>query len=75
MGEIIYVDFKKRRTPEPSVLPNSVMAYLRQCRDILVDEDYRELITAIIDPEIYAQCDDDIQKLVDGYFAQIINTK
>jgi len=75
MGEIIYVDFKKRSTPEPQVLPYSVMSYLKQCRDVLVEEDYHELMSAIVDPGIYAKCDEDIRKLADGYFAQLINTK
>lgn len=75
MAEIIYVDFKKRRTPEPQMSPNSVMSYLRQCKNVLVDEDYNELLAAIIDPAIYSQCDPDIRKLADGYYVQIINTK
>ena len=74
MGEIIHVDFRNRRILESKLPPHSVMSYLQQCREVLVDEDYRELVAAIVDPAIYATSDSDIQKLVDGYFAQAINT-
>ena len=72
MGEVIYVDFKKSKNLEPKIPANSIMNYLLQCRSVLIEEDYRDLLAAIIDPAVYAVSDNDIQLLADGYFEQTI---
>lgn len=67
MGEVIIVDFAARRK---STATGERARFLELCEQELDSYDYEDLLEAINDPEFYRTVDEDIQDLVDGYWAQ-----
>lgn len=64
MENVIYVDFSAKANETRQE------RYLRICAETLADNDFEDLIDAINDPSFYQKLDDDMQDIVDGYFAQ-----
>lgn len=66
MGVVIHVDFGTRRQGKVGTAEQ----YLQICQANLDEDDYLDLLDAIRDPAYYYGCDEVIQDLVDGYYAQ-----
>lgn len=70
---VVYVDFTSGWRQEAAEIVAGLgeyKTYLEICAATLSEEDYYDLLDAIQDPEFYRTCDEEIQELVDGYFAQ-----
>lgn len=70
---VVYVDFTTGRRKEAIEIAAEFgehKTYLEICAATLSEKDYYDLLYAIQNPEFYRTCDEEIQELVDGYFAQ-----
>lgn len=71
-NNVIRVDFTKKLHLEPTVKVDSLswqnQTYLEICASTLAEDDYWDLLEAIVDPDFYQAVDEDLQDLVDGYF-------
>ena len=61
-NNIVYVNFKSK-----AVLDTD-SCFLEICRSELSEEDFYDLLEAIVNPSIYSDSDEDIQDLVDFYY-------
>lgn len=79
IDNIIYVNFARTQTTIEKLLesyidaPNDAITdpFLKQCKSVLTDDDFADLIDAIIDTGFYSVCDEDIQILVDEYYQRL----
>ena len=62
LDNIIYVNCAASMTVDQSDL------FLVICREELCEDDYEELLEAIVDQDVYEICDQDIKELVDAYW-------
>lgn len=72
MGNII--DLQSRR--EMHVLNNNLVMlpqtgeeFLQVCKDTLTEEDYREILCAIMDGDYYVDLCNPLKKVVDSYYS------
>ena len=61
-NNIVYVNFKSKFVLDKN------SSFLQTCETELCEEDFEELLEAIVNPMCYFECDDDIQSLVDIYY-------
>jgi hypothetical protein len=61
LDNVIYVNFAARQQIDESDL------FLIICREELCEDDYDELLEAIVDYNRYLECEHDIKELVDIY--------
>lgn len=73
MGNVI--DFHSRRelhllNDEHLVaLPQTGEEYLQICKDTLPEQDYKNILCAIMDGEYYVELQDQMKKVVDSYYS------
>jgi hypothetical protein len=70
MTNVVYVDFHHRcKTAQPYPVPDYFMERFKLIlRDMeLVEDDIEEVVAAIKNPQLYAQLDLDLQRIVDVY--------
>lgn len=48
--------------------PQTAAEYLAVCKDMLADDDYREVLCGIMDAEIYKAIDKENRQIVNHYF-------
>ena len=61
-SNIIYVNF------ESNFVLDRNSNFLSLCKTELCEDDFEDLLEAIVNPQCYNECDDDIQALVDIYY-------
>lgn len=49
--------------------PKSKLEYLMLCKKVLEPDDYRDLLCAIMDAEIYNESEDEIKRITEKYFS------
>ena len=63
MSNVIYVDFQQQRPVAEAEV------YLNLCAAELDEDDFQDFCDAVNDPALYQQLDEDMQDLVDGFWA------
>ena len=48
---------------------NTPESYLKECKEILIEEDYHDVLIAIMDKEYYEKIEEELQDIVDNYFS------
>ena len=70
-NNVIYADFTtgwRKATIELMEQCNLKNDYLQMCAAVLDEDDYMDLIDAIVDHEFYDESDPEIKQLADKYF-------
>lgn len=55
----------------PVIKPKTAQDYLVICKRFLVEEDYQDICTCILDQQEYDKAEDFIKKIVDSYYTFI----
>jgi len=48
---------------------NTPESFLKECKENLIEEDYHDVLIAIMDKEYYEKIEEELQDIVDNYFS------
>lgn len=63
------IEFPGKKEEEGELLAKNRNEHLNLCKMVLTEEDYRDVLCAIMDQEIYDALEQDIKNIVDTYFS------